>query len=64
MEGTVDSSKTGTYTIKYTIKDKAGNEIEYEPLSINKIIKLTSIKVKQEPGKKTVIFQFVNFREY
>ena len=26
VEGTVDSSKTGTYTIKYTIKDKAGNE--------------------------------------
>ena len=57
---TWQQSNERTYTeninnIVIKVKDKAGNEIEYEPLSINKIIKLTSIKVKQEPGKKTYI---------
>ena len=44
-----------TNNIVIKVKDKAANETEYEPVSITMMIRLTSIRVKQEPNKKVYI---------
>ena len=43
--GSVDTSKTGTYNIKYTIKDNAGNES-----SVERKVVVTEVKVEQNPS--------------
>jgi hypothetical protein len=53
QESNEKTYEKNTANIIIKVIDKAGNEKEYGPISITKILKLTDIRIKQKPRKTT-----------